>query len=77
MVTQFLFCYNFNGAPKQKTSLTKVVKEYEHIREIKNIPQHIRSICQKYSFCHNLTSASKQKTSSTKVVKEYAHIKEI
>ena len=43
MVTKYSFRHNLTSASKQKTSSTKVVKEYAHIKEIQCIPQNIDS----------------------------------
>ena len=73
MVTKCSFCHNLTVASKQKTYLTKVVKEYVLMKEIPFIFIYVK-IC---SFRHNFTGASNQKTSLTKVVKKYALIKEM
>ena len=50
MVTKYSFRHNLTSASKQKTSSTKVVKEYAHIKEIQCIPQNIIQIVEKRSF---------------------------
>ena len=54
MVTKCSFCHNFTGASNQKTSLTKVVKEYALMMEMLCKPLNMES------FSHKILISSQQ-----------------
>ena len=76
MFTKCSYHQNFTGVSNQKSSLTKVVKEYVLTQEKSWRPVNMESFGHKIIILQPYC-CFKTKTSLTKVVKEYVYIKEM